>query len=82
MANDKKKVSWVSLVLAAFAVLGIINLCTDNQTVNSPPASKDLSTVLKQHIFYELVVLQDEISIWDSEYQEKNQKAKEIIAKQ
>ena len=33
-----------------------------------------------QAIFYELVQLQDEISIWDPEYQEKNVEAKRRIA--
>lgn len=80
MANDKKKISWMFLALMGFAILAIISMCIDNKTPTTSP--KGFSTAKKQQIFYELVALQDKISIWDPEYQEKNQKAKELIANQ
>ena len=44
--------------------------------------SRFLLDSTRKKIFYDLVRLQDQISIWDSRYQDKQQRAKEDIAKQ
>ena len=52
---------------------------TDRPSVFIPPSRTTLAS--DQDIYFELVEMQDRIPEWDSQYQEKNQTAKEEIAR-